>query len=89
MKIENLSFFDKLLTLNFYKKKFFQSLFKICITHKSGKEIYDVNNIEVIANKGIVNDRYFNEDNDELNNIWNKSWIYVCHSSNLKENRKK
>ena len=23
--------------------------------------------------------------NDELNNIWNKSWIYVCHSSNLNE----
>ena len=40
-------------------------VFKICITHKSGKEIYDVNNIEVIANKGIVNDRYFNDNNDK------------------------
>ena len=38
---------------------------KICITEKSGKEMQDVSSIEVIANKGIVNDRYFKENNDK------------------------
>ena len=38
---------------------------KICFTEKSGKEMQDVSNVEVIANKGIVNDRYFNDDNDQ------------------------
>ena len=38
---------------------------KICITNKSSEEMQDVNTVEVIANKGIVNDRYFNENNDE------------------------
>ena len=36
---------------------------KICITEKSGKEINDANNVEVIANKGIINDRYFKDNN--------------------------
>ena len=36
---------------------------KICITEKSGKEIKDANNVEVIANKGIINDRYFKDNN--------------------------
>ena len=38
---------------------------KICIAKKSGDEMVDVTDIEVIAKKGIVNDRYFNEKNDE------------------------
>ena len=38
---------------------------KICITKKSGKEMQDVNSIEVVANKGIVNDRYFKDKNDK------------------------
>ena len=38
---------------------------KICITNKSSEEMQDVNTVEVIANKGIVNDRYFNENNDQ------------------------
>ena len=38
---------------------------KICITNKSSAEMQDVNTVEVIANKGIVNDRYFNENNDQ------------------------
>ena len=38
---------------------------KICFTEKSGKEIQDVSSVEVIANKGIVNDRYFKDDNDK------------------------
>ena len=38
---------------------------KICITEKSGKEMQDVNSIEVVANKGIVNDRYFKDKNDK------------------------
>ena len=38
---------------------------KICITNKSSAEMQDVNTVEVIASKGIVNDRYFNENNDQ------------------------
>jgi len=38
---------------------------KICITNKSSEEMQDVNTVEVIANKGIVNDRYFSENNDQ------------------------
>ena len=38
---------------------------KICFTEKSGKEIQDVSSIEVIADKGIVNDRYFKDNNEK------------------------
>ena len=38
---------------------------KICITEKSGEEMQDVSSVEVIASKGIVNDRYFNDNNEQ------------------------
>ena len=38
---------------------------KICVAEKSGKEVQDVNSVEVIANKGIVDDRYFKDNNDK------------------------
>ena len=38
---------------------------KICITNKSAEEMQEVNTVKVIASKGIVNDRYFNENNDQ------------------------
>ena len=38
---------------------------KICFTEKSGQEIKDVTSVEVIANKGIINDRYFNDNNEK------------------------
>ena len=38
---------------------------KICVAKKSGKEVQDVNSVKVIANKGIVNDRYFKDNNDK------------------------
>ena len=38
---------------------------KIFITNKSSEEMEDVNTVEVIASKGIVNDRYFNENNNQ------------------------
>ena len=38
---------------------------KICITNKSAEEMQEANTVEVIASKGIVNDRYFNENNDQ------------------------
>ncbi len=38
---------------------------KICITNKSAEEMQEMNTVEVIASKGIVNDRYFNENNDQ------------------------
>ena len=40
-------------------------VFKICITEKSGENMQEVNSIKVLANKGILNDRYFNENNDK------------------------
>jgi len=39
-------------------------VFKICITKKSGQDLEDIDVINVIANKGIKNDRYFNNDNE-------------------------
>ena len=38
---------------------------KICVTNISSEEMQDVTNVEVISNKGIVNDRYFSENNDQ------------------------
>jgi len=38
---------------------------KICFTEKSGEEIQEVSSVEVIINKGIVNDRYFNDNNEQ------------------------
>ena len=40
-------------------------IYKICITEKFGGEMIDVNSVEVIAKKGIVNDRYFKNNNKE------------------------
>ena len=37
----------------------------ICITKESGEKMQEINSVEVIANKGIVSDRYFKEDNDK------------------------
>ena len=37
----------------------------ICITEESGKRMQEINSIKVITNKGIVNDRYFKDDNDK------------------------
>ena len=34
---------------------------KICFTEISGTEMQEADNVEVIANKGIVNDRYFSD----------------------------
>jgi len=41
----------------------------ICITSEPGKKMQSINSIKVIANKGIVNDRYFKENNDKNNQI--------------------
>ena len=38
---------------------------KICICKNSGEEMQDLDTIEVLADKGIINDRYFNENNDQ------------------------
>ena len=38
---------------------------KICITPISGKKMIEINSVEVIANKGILNDRYFNDENEK------------------------
>ena len=39
-------------------------VFKICITKESGKDLEDIDSINVIADKGIENDRYFSDSND-------------------------
>ena len=45
------------------------SVANICISSESGKKMESMNSIKVIANKGIVNDRYFKEKNDKNNQI--------------------
>ena len=37
----------------------------ICITNSSGNKMQEINNIKVIASKGIVNDRYFKDNNNK------------------------
>ena len=37
----------------------------ICVTTESGKKMQEIKSVQVIANQGIVNDRYFKEDNDK------------------------
>ena len=39
-------------------------VYKICISDKSGKGMIDVANVEAVSGKGLVDDRYFNENND-------------------------
>ena len=39
-------------------------VFKICITKESGKDLEDIDSINVIADKGIENVRYFSDSND-------------------------
>ena len=38
---------------------------KICYTKNEGKELLNAISVEVIKNKGIVNDRYFKDNNDK------------------------
>ena len=38
---------------------------KICFTEKMGNKMTSIDSVEVIANKGIVKDRYFKENNDK------------------------
>ena len=45
------------------------SVYKIGITKKNNETIEEVSSIEVLANKGIVGDRHFNENNDPYNQI--------------------
>ena len=40
-------------------------VFKICITYISGDSLKNLSSVEVIANKGIKNDRYFSDENDK------------------------
>ncbi len=41
------------------------TVLKICVAEKSGVNMQDKLSIEVIANKGIINDRYFSENNQK------------------------
>ena len=49
----------------------------ICIANSSGNKMQEINNIQVIANKGIVNDRYFKDNND------NDTQITLIESENI------
>ena len=40
-------------------------VYKICITDKSGKGMMNVTSVEAVAKKGIINDRYFKDKNEE------------------------
>ena len=44
-------------------------VFKLGITKNNNKQIEEVNSIEVLANKGVVGDRHFDEYNDPYNQL--------------------
>ena len=44
-------------------------VFKIGITENNNKKVQDVNSIELVANKGIVGDRYFKDFSDPLTQL--------------------
>ena len=44
-------------------------VFKLGITKDNNKEIDEVNSIELVANKGVVGDRHFDEYNDPYNQL--------------------
>ena len=44
-------------------------VFKLGITKDNNKEIEEVNSIEVLANKGVIGDRHFDEYNDPYNQL--------------------
>ena len=44
-------------------------VFKIGITENNNKKIQDVNSIELVANKGIVGDRYFKDFSDPMSQL--------------------
>jgi MOSC domain-containing protein YiiM len=44
-------------------------VFKIGIAEINNKQVQDVNSIELVANKGIVGDRYFNDFSDPLSQL--------------------
>ena len=39
-------------------------VFEICITNKSGSGMIKIPSVDVVAKKGIINDRYFNDNNE-------------------------
>ena len=39
-------------------------VFEICIDDKAGNKMIKVTSVQAVAEKGIINDRYFNENND-------------------------
>ena len=44
-------------------------VYKICITKNNNQNMDEASTIEVLANKGIIGDRYYNEFNDPFNQI--------------------
>jgi len=58
-------------------------IFKIGITPSNNKKIEEVNSIELIANKGIVGDRYYKDFSDPL------SQLTLIESENIEDYNKK
>ena len=44
-------------------------IFKIGIAEKNNKKVQEVNSIELVANKGIVGDRYFKDFSDPISQL--------------------
>ena len=44
-------------------------VYKIGISNKNNQQIKEVNSIEVLANRGVLGDRHFNEFNDPYNQL--------------------
>jgi len=38
---------------------------RICITEKSGDLMHEVETVDLVSGKGIINDRYFNDNNNK------------------------
>ena len=58
-------------------KTYMAYISKICISNEYGKMMKDVQSVEVLSGKGIIDDRYFNDDND------NDTQITLIESENI------
>lgn len=55
--------------MNFHKSTKMSSVYKICISENFKGKMKSVDSIEVVAGKGLVNDRYYKNDNNNVNQI--------------------
>ena len=62
-------------------------VFEICIANKSGSGMVKIPSVDVVAKKGIINDRYFNDNNEpdiQITFIESENIDYYNEKFNLK-----